>query len=47
MIYLILWLVIPTESDRKSTTEKNVEMWQAMQKDFIKAFGLGSGEKKK
>ncbi len=28
-------------------TEKNVEMWQAMQKDFIKAFGLGSGEKKK
>ena len=28
-------------------TEKNVEMLQAMQKDFIKAFGLGSGEKKK
>jgi polyhydroxyalkanoate synthesis repressor PhaR len=28
-------------------TEKNVEMWQSMQKDFLKAFGLGAGEKKK
>ena len=28
-------------------TEKNVEMWQSMQKDFLKAFGLGPGEKKK
>jgi polyhydroxyalkanoate synthesis repressor PhaR len=28
-------------------TEKNVEMWQSMQKDFLKAFGLGPGDKKK
>jgi polyhydroxyalkanoate synthesis repressor PhaR len=28
-------------------TEKNVEMWQSMQKDFLKAFGLRAGEKKK
>ena len=28
-------------------TEKNVEMWQSMQKDLLKAFGLAPGDKKK
>jgi polyhydroxyalkanoate synthesis repressor PhaR len=28
-------------------TEKNLEMWQNMQNDFMKAFGLSSSEKKK
>ena len=28
-------------------TEKNVEMWQSMQKDLLKAFGLGPDDKKK
>jgi len=27
--------------------EKNLEMWQDMQKDFMKAFGLGADDKKK